>query len=171
MAKRTLLLIRHAKSSWKDSSLSDRDRPLNKRGKRGAPVVAQRLKDLQISPDLVISSPANRAYSTAKIISEILSYNIDDIQVEEAIYEFSFAGKGPRQIIAQIPDSAQTVILFGHNPTFSGLANDFSDGAVQDMPTCAVACFDFEAENWQGFGEAKKQMRFYIYPKMLSSDL
>ncbi len=163
--------MRHAKSSWKDSSLSDEQRPLNKRGKRAAPVVGAKLKELGIEIDLAISSPANRAHTTGRIVTEILGYEPKEILVREEVYEFSFAGSGVKQIVSEIDPAHKTVILFGHNPTFSALSADWSGGKIGDMPTAAVACFDVEIDSWKDFEGASKQMRFYIYPKMLSSDL
>ena len=83
---KTLYLVRHAKSSWKDSSLDDRDRPLNKRGRRTAPDMGQRLAAQGHHPELMISSPANRAHSTAKIIAAEIGYDPSLIHIEEALY-------------------------------------------------------------------------------------
>jgi len=91
---KTLTILRHAKSSWKDSSLSDRDRPLNKRGKRDAPIMALRIHQSGIRPSLILSSPAVRAWKTAKIVAQEISYPNEFLQRDERLYH-----AGVRRII------------------------------------------------------------------------
>ena len=108
---KTLYLVRHAKSSWKDPTLSDRDRPLNKRGRRTAPDMGNRMSEQGHRPDLIISSPANRALSTARIIADAVKYNDADILVDEGLY-FS----GQRQMInvlTGLDDKHQSAMLVG----------------------------------------------------------
>lgn len=83
---KTLLLIRHAKSSWDDTSLPDKDRPLNTRGERDAPKIGERLAQRDVKPDLIVSSPARRALATAEIIARKLGYRLKNIAVDDRLY-------------------------------------------------------------------------------------
>ena len=122
---RTLYLIRHAKSSWGNPGLRDHDRPLNERGLHDAPKMAQLLAEQGIKPDLLVSSPAKRALTTALYFAE--AFKIEGIEVlrEAKIYE-AFPHE-ILSIISDLPESAQTVALFGHNPTFTEVANRFME--------------------------------------------
>src|SRR5688500_4533393 len=111
---KTLVLVRHAKSSWKDASLPDRDRPLNRRGKRDAPEMGRRLAQLVGTPDLIVSSPAARALATARVFAEAVDYPVDGIREEERIYEA--APTEILDVIRDIDDDVDGVPLFGHNP-------------------------------------------------------
>ncbi|MGD8524014.1 MAG: histidine phosphatase family protein, partial [Desulfobacterales bacterium] len=118
---KTLYLVRHAKSSWKYPNLDDFERPLNKRGRKNAPFMGKVLKKLKVAPDLVISSPANRAATTARIIAAAINYPLENIVYSEAIYEFS--ENALIHVIKQIEDSVNNTMVVGHNPAINGLAN------------------------------------------------
>ncbi len=160
---RTLYLIRHAKSSWEDPTRDDFDRPLNKRGKRDAPIMGNRLRDNGADPDLVISSPAKRAVLTARTIAKAVGYEAGRIETDEAIY-----GGGASRLlglIRRIDDANHRVMLFGHNPGLTWLAVDLTDARIDNMPTCAVLCIRFDVASW---GEIKKgagEVVFFDYPK------
>src|SRR5687768_1175410 len=109
-----LILVRHAKSSWKDQDLTDFERPLNKRGKRDAPFMGGLLKKITQSPDLIISSPAARALSTAKIIAKELDFPVDKIKKDIKIYLAEEVELF--KIVKKISDKHQRIILVGHNP-------------------------------------------------------
>ena len=160
---KTLIIIRHAKSSWDDASLSDFERVLNKRGERDAPHMGKVLNEIGINPDLILSSPANRAHTTAKFFAQALNYPEDRIVTNETIYD-----RGPQQILYllnELDESFKTVMLFGHNPDLSFLAKYLSNYDAGNLPTCGVVCIDFKSDNWVNIGEEKGKMRFFEFPK------
>ena len=111
---KTLVLVRHAKSSWSDPSLDDFDRPLNKRGERNAPEMGRRLGESGLQPDIFVSSPANRARSTAEIIAKELDYPADNIIYHGDLYH---ASPGDLlEAVRSLGDNIETAFLFGHNP-------------------------------------------------------
>ena len=118
---KTIILVRHAKSSWKDTSLDDFDRPLNKRGKRNAPFMGEKLKNRQIVPDLILSSPAKRAKKTATIVAKTIGYPKKKIQYSDNMYHSS--ARYLLEMVRNQDDESETIMLFGHNPDF----NDFAD--------------------------------------------
>lgn len=161
---KTLILVRHAKSSWDHPNLADFERSLNSRGLRDAPFMGKKLKERNIKPDIILSSPAVRACKTAKFIAEALGYPANKIEKNEVIYD-----RGPRQImymINEMDDKYNTIMLFGHNPDLSALTNflcDFTDG---NLPTCGMVCIDFDTDTWTNVGDEKGILRFYESPKM-----
>lgn len=165
-----ITLIRHAKSSWKSPGLTDFDRPLNKRGLRAAPIIGDYLKEHNIPVDVILSSPANRAQTTAKIIASKLDYQEDKIVFENSLYNFSDED-AVLDIIQLLDDDYQNIIVFGHNPTFTFLANKLSDHYFDNIPTCGVTSFELAIDEWAKVYEAKSVLSFYIFPKMLSDDL
>ncbi|HGY11795.1 MAG TPA: histidine phosphatase family protein, partial [Desulfobacterales bacterium] len=118
---KTIYLVRHAKSSWKYPDLDDFERPLNKRGRKNAPFMGTILKKLKVAPDLIISSPANRAAATARIIANKIRYPLEKIRYSENIYEFS--ANVLIHFIQQIDDDANKVMVVSHNPALTDLAN------------------------------------------------
>jgi phosphohistidine phosphatase len=162
-AQKTLYLVRHAKSSWKDPSLSDIDRPLNKRGRRSAPDMGGRMLTHNHLPELIISSPANRARSTAGIIAEQLGYEPADIEIDDRLY---FSGTaGMKRVIAELDDSYGKVMLVGHNPDMTFLMNDLANSYVDNMPTCAVAVIGFDVASWAELDSVDGYLIGYDYPK------
>jgi len=160
---RTLFLIRHAKSSWDNPGLRDFNRPLNERGLREAPLMAQLLANRGVQPDLLVSSPAKRALTTALFFAE--KFGIADEQVlrEQDIYEA--APTDILQIISHLPDSAAVVCLFGHNPTFTDVANRFSDDFIDNVPTCGIVQIESEAESWKTMYEGNSRVKAHFFPK------
>lgn len=160
---KTLYLARHAKSSWKYHKLDDFERPLNKRGRRNAPFMGEVLERLKVSPDLIISSPANRAAMTARVLAAAIDYPLENIQYSEAIYEFSeFA---LIEVIQQIDDELKAVMLFGHNPGITGLANYVGDQSISNIPTCGVFCAELNISSWADISEQCGKMIFFEFPK------
>ncbi len=165
---KTLYLIRHAKSSWEDLSLTDQERPLNKRGKRDAPRIGQFLKSKSIMPNQVISSPANRALSTARIVCHEMGYPLTDIEVNPLFYTFDEAGSNILYTLAKLGEDIEEVMIFGHNETFTALANRFSPTHYFDnVPTCGVVCIKFDTNKWEDFLNAKSELAFHMFPKLL----
>jgi phosphohistidine phosphatase len=160
---KTLILIRHAKSSWDDPTLHDRERPLNGRGKKDAPAMGERLAKLGIAPDVIVSSPAVRALTTAEIIAKALDYKRKKIVVDERIYASTPATL--LKIIHALDDEAKCAMLFGHNPEFSDLAHEFSP-QIDDLPTCAVVEMHFDVKAWaQVSRETLKRIELHLPKK------
>ncbi|MGH7587884.1 MAG: SixA phosphatase family protein [Gemmatimonadota bacterium] len=160
---KTLVLVRHAKSSWKDASLADRDRPLNDRGKRDAPRMGRRLAARGGAPDLVISSPAARALETARIIAAAVGYPVDRIREDERIYL-----AGPAELIEAIHDLDDVddrVFLVGHNPGLTELVNELSAPAVDNVPTCGVVEFRLTGERWADLSRVTVRRASFTTPK------
>jgi phosphohistidine phosphatase len=146
---KTLFLVRHAKSSKDDPALPDRERPLNERGLRDAPKMGERLAKRDVDPDLILSSPAVRALTTAQLIADKLDYKSKNIVVDDRIYAAS--AKTLLEIIRRLDDKLKCVMLCGHNPEMSDLAHQFAS-EITDMPTCAVAELAFDVKAWAEVG-------------------
>jgi len=159
---KTLFLVRHAKSSWDNAALPDKERPLNDRGRRDAPKMGERLAKRDVKPDLILSSPAVRALSTAEIVAEKLDYRRKDIVVTERLYAAEVDDL--LDVIRQLGDELKCVMLFGHNPEFTELAHRLS-GEIAHMPTCAIAEFTFDAKSWSGIDSIKPAQILLDYPK------
>ena len=159
---KTLYLVRHAKSSWKDASLDDIDRPLNKRGLRDAPFMGKLLKGRGVEPDRLLSSPANRALSTARFFAAALDYPKEDIEVMEDIYEAD--SSEIFRVIRNLDDAWSTVLLFGHNPTFTTVANRFGDEYIANVATCGVIRVEADVASWREFSEKSGELTAYYYP-------
>lgn len=158
---KTLILVRHAKSSWDDISQKDIERPLNERGKKDAPEMAKRLKEKDIKIDLFVTSPAKRAKKTAKLFAE--EYKSEDVQLVEDLYEPSI--EDFTKTIASLPDNKNTIAVFAHNPGITQFANTLTNVHVDDMPTCAAFGVSSESETWAGFLDSEKMFLFFDYPK------
>lgn len=137
----TLILVRHAKSDWADADLTDHDRPLNDRGRRDAPVMADRVATSGVSVDTIVTSTALRARTTAGIFGERLGLAP---RLESGLY----LAPGAALLSAARDDGAASVMIVAHDPGLTDLAYDLSDGGIGHMPTCAVAIFTWETDNW-----------------------
>ena len=162
---KTLYIIRHAKSSWDDPVADDFDRPLNDRGKRDAPRMGKRLKEKEITPDLLITSPARRALATCHAIAEILQFPVQNIKLEKALYHAS-SGQILR-IIHSLDDKHDVIFLFGHNPGLTDFANEFRDDKkfIDNIPTCGVVGFNCNVKRWKEIGFGKAKLILFDFPK------
>ena len=160
---KTLLLIRHAKSSWEQPGLSDFDRPLNERGKKDAPVMAKRVKEKGIELDHLVSSPAKRARQTAKHFTEEFGFKKEDIKLVEELYGATQAEF--LKAVKEIENKFKTVALFSHNPGITDFASSLTNVRVDNMPTGAVFALQIETDSWSEFGNAEKNFLFFDYPK------
>ena len=141
---KTLLILRHAKSSWKFPDRSDHDRPLNRRGKRDAPKMGRLLKEKELVPDLIISSTAVRAKDTASSVAKHSGYKGKNTKFE------SLYAAEPAAYIAVLRDLADTyqqVLIVGHNPGVEELIETLT-GEIHIIPTCTLAHIDFDIEKW-----------------------
>ena len=164
---KTLYLVRHAKSSWKYPNLDDFERPLNKRGRKNAPFMGRILKKLKVAPDLVISSPANRAATTARIIADSIDYPLEKIHYNETIYASS--EHELIQVIQQLDDAVNQAMLVSHNPAITGLANAIGDTTISNIPTCGVFCVNLNISSWATIGEQRGKLKFFEFPKKHTS--
>ena len=160
MAKQ-LLLVRHGKSDWGNADLKDFDRPLNKRGKENAPEMAERLLRRDFKLDLMVSSPAKRAKSTAKYFAE--AYGVEHITYEESIYEANTTAL--LKVVNGLNDDADTVIMFGHNPGFTDFTNELSDTDIYNIPTAGMVLVSFPFESWKMVSRGTGELVFFDYPK------
>ncbi|RZL09637.1 MAG: histidine phosphatase family protein [Hymenobacter sp.] len=161
---KTLYLMRHAKSSWSFDELRDQERPLNDRGRDDAPRMGQALARRDIKPDLLVSSPAVRALSTAVLVARELGYERDAIQVEPAIYQADLDTL--LAVVRGLPNGAGAVLLTGHNPTITDVANYLSPSPLSgEMPTAAVICLRFNTDHWAEVQQANAEFYFYDYPR------
>ena len=158
-----LFLVRHAKSSWDDPSLDDIDRPLNERGKKNAPEMGIRLRKQGIKPDLLISSPAKRAFTTAKKISEEIGYPKKDIQIDDRLYHGS--SNSMISVIQSLNEKVNSVMIFGHNPGFTDFANMLCGINIYNIPTAGIVAIDFSVDSWSEVDYNMGELVFFDYPK------
>ncbi len=161
---RTLYLLRHAKSSWKDDSLRDFDRPLKGRGREAAEQIGQVLGAKKPGGLLVISSPAVRARETTQLVLKSAGLTTDP-RFDERIYEADVPAL--LEVVSSIPDSASTAMLVGHNPGFENLLA-YLTSDDRHMPTCALARIGFaDAGSWSDVSEASGRLDWFVTPKDL----
>lgn len=141
---KTLLLLRHAKSSWDDDSLSDHDRPLNKRGKIAAPRMGQLLRELDLVPDLIISSTANRASTTARLAAHAAGCDAQ-LRLDRSLY--LAPPERYLRVASRVHEPVERLMLVGHNPGIEMLVDDLT-GCGESMPTAALAVIAIPVELW-----------------------
>jgi len=149
-----LILVRHAKSSWK-YNVSDRERPLKKRGITDAHLVSKAFKNEQIAIDFVYSSPANRAQSTCKIFTENLDIPEEKIQILDKLYDFG--GQDVMACIKSFDNALHTVMIFGHNHAFTSIAHLYGDRYIDNLPTSGLVLIAFNVDAWEyaKYGQTK----------------
>ncbi len=158
-----LYLVRHAKSSWENNNLKDIERPLNKRGEKDAPLIGQLMNRKEIKPALIVSSPAERALSTAKIFCKEMNIPEKDLSIDSNLYE---AGrKELLDVIHKFDGGKDSVMVFSHNPGLTELANFLTKGAVYDIPTCGIVSLLCKIENWDELSNTNCELNFFEYPK------
>ena len=160
---KTLLLVRHAKSSWNDADISDIDRPLKRSGVKDAIEVSGKLKVLRISPDIIITSPAVRAVTTALIFARTLKYHYNRIALDEVVYDFSKEALLP--LLRNIDDKYDSAMLVGHDPAFTHLLNDLTGKTFEKMPTSCVAKISFRVKHWHKIMPGNGRLVFLESPK------
>lgn len=158
---KTLFVLRHAKSSWDDTALSDFERPLNKRGFQTAPLMGEVMKKNQFHPNLILSSPAKRAAQTAVLIKEAAQIH-SEIQFDKRIYEASSARL--LEIVSERDEQIESILLVGHNPGLEGLIK-FLTSEIQPMPTAALAVIDLMIAKWSEINSPTGKLRTLIRPK------
>jgi phosphohistidine phosphatase len=142
---KTLLLMRHAKSSWKDSSLSDHERPLKKRGRRDSKIIAQELDKNDLYPHVILSSSATRAMETVEVIVDALDYENRIIFTDEL---YMAEPEDFVDVLSDLSDDDDTVLIVGHNPGMEAFLQ-IIDGEIDSLPTAALAHLVLEIDSWQ----------------------
>ena len=160
---KVLTLVRHAKSSWKDANLSDLDRPLNKRGRRDAPMMGGRLAERNYFPDVIVSSSAVRALATAEAIAEEIGYPRSEIVVDERIYGADVTDW--LEVIHTLGDAWDRAMCIGHNPGLTDLVNYLADDQIGNVPTCGIVDLVFDVDSWTLVGGIDPVGVDFDYPK------
>jgi len=161
--RRQLTLLRHAKSSWDDAAIDDRDRPLNERGERDAPLMGRRLRARGARPALILASPALRARRTAQIIAREIDYPREFLQREDELYLAS-----PDQIVAVVArqdSSFRDIIVCGHNPGLTDLANRLTGAGIDNIPTTGMAVIELDLDRWDDLAGAQGDLLLFDYPR------
>lgn len=163
---KTLYLIRHAKSSWDDLDLTDLERPLNERGRKDAPRMGKRLKEKNVFPDLMLTSPAIRAFETCKIIAKILGYSEEKVKTDTRLYHASEDQLlKVIQEIQDLNDDEEVVFIFGHNPGLTDFANSLLNQTIDNIPTCGVIGAKVRVKSWKETKFGSGEMKFFDFPK------
>jgi len=162
---KALYIIRHAKSSWDYPQLSDEERPLNEKGIKRSNKLGNFLKSKDVLPDIMISSHANRAFHTAQLIAKKINFPEKNIIIDRSIYSSSV--DNIFSIIFGISDNYNSVIMIGHNPTFTNFSNYFLDDKIDNLPTSGMVYFEFETDNWNEIITSTKLKNYLILPKEL----
>lgn len=163
---RTLYLLRHAKSSWKDATLPDFDRPLKDRGRKAAKRIGKYLTREKLSDPLVLCSPAVRTRETAEIVLKHAHLRVE-VRYVEQIYEASLGDLV--QVVSEIPDDKQVAIMIGHNPGFEELLA-YLTGEGRRMPTAALAKIKFDVESWKEIREDQGTLEWFVTPRELEEE-
>ncbi|HMH24106.1 MAG TPA: histidine phosphatase family protein [Puia sp.] len=162
---KTLLIIRHAKSSWDNALVKDIDRPLNERGRRDAPAMARRLLQSGVGIDLFVSSPAKRAKSTAELIIREFGRSEKEILFVPELYHASV--QVFNETVARLDDRKGSVALFSHNPGITAFVNSLGTIRVDNMPTCGIFAVKSQVASWSEFAAKPAEFWFFDYPKAL----
>lgn len=161
---KTLLLVRHAKSDWKAAYEDDFDRPLNERGKRDAINMAERIRQKGISIEGIVTSPARRAKKTARTFAE--QYEKDGVSIMEVPELYLADAITISKVVLNLPDTTDTIALFGHNPSITVYANAQGIVQIDEMPTCSVLALSADTDRWVDFDRAEKRFLFFDRPRI-----
>lgn len=164
MEVKDVCFVRHAKSNWDHPGMRDYDRPLDARGLRDGPVMAAKMRELGLIPDHIITSGANRAKSTAMFFRKEFNLPPESFVIEDELYEAT-----PQQVfdvLTGAPDTANFVYLFGHNPTFTWVANNLSGVSIDNVPTCGVVHAQSIISSWKKFKPEYAAFVGFHYPKL-----
>jgi phosphohistidine phosphatase len=162
---KTLYIVRHAKSSWDSPGHEDHERPLLEKGKKRTKLVIDYLLENNVKVDLIISSHAVRARSTAIIIANALHYPENEIQISTRIYHGDMDSLF--NLFYDLSDNIQSLMLVGHNPTFTSYANYFLKDKIDWLPTSGIVCIEFDTDKWEQLPLSGKKTKFVISPKLM----
>ncbi len=158
-----VIFVRHAKSSWSYPELTDFERPLNKRGRRDAPFMGKLLLQKGWKPEIIVSSPALRAYFTARLMARELEYPLRDIVSTEDLYEASASDF--LRVINNMDEKFSSVMLVGHNPGITLTVNLLSDRTIENIPTAGVAVVGFRLASWREIELHMGSLLEFEFPK------
>lgn len=159
-----IVLTRHGKAELHQYGISDFDRQLMKRGQKEAPMIAEKIKEKGIVPEVFISSPAKRAFQTAEKFADVFGYPKDSIITRDFIYGH-FNQDKLIYLIEETASFAETVIVFGHNPTFEELAYYLSERFNEFIPTSGCVVIEFDVNQWSEIEARKGKVKYFEYPK------
>jgi phosphohistidine phosphatase len=160
---KTLTLVRHAKSSWDDRSLSDRDRPLNERGRHDAPMMGKRIADAGIRPSLIVASPAVRAWKTARAVARALNYPLEFLQREDDLYLASL--DDILDVVCAQDAKFNSLMIVGHNPGLTEFANFLVPGLTANLPTAGVVAVSVDAADWVLHAKPAMELQLFDFPR------
>lgn len=159
-----IFFVRHAKSSWDNHNLADHDRPLNQRGKKDAPKMAMRLVGIGVAPDGILTSTAKRARATAKVFREACGLSKKQVIKDKRLYHAM--PNGIEERIRALPEDWNTVLVFGHNPGYTDLANKLRhDSRIDNVPTCGIVGASSDIDSWEDFSLSEAKRTTFMYPK------
>lgn len=164
MEVKDVCFVRHAKSSWDHPGMDDFDRPLDSRGLKDAPMMAAKMRELGLIPDLIITSGANRARSTAEFFRKEFKLDKDKFRVNNDLYEAT--PEKVYEIVQSVADTAAFVFIFGHNPTLTWVANHLSGVHIDNVPTCGVVHAQAIITSWKKFKPEHAGFIGFHYPKL-----
>jgi len=164
---KSLIIVRHAKSSWDLSTPNDFDRPLNERGKHDAPLAAKRLIKKGIQIDAFLTSPARRAKKTAKCF--IREYGLKKDQLVDVPSLYLANTSVLEELVKSLDASYKTVAIFSHNPGVTEFANTLTEVRIDNIPTCGIFAVQADIKSWEDFPGAEKKFWFFDYPKLHGS--
>jgi len=153
--------MRHAKSSWSDSSLSDFERPLNERGRRAAPFMGELIVREGLLPDHVVSSPSKRTKETVELVV-IASEYTGDICFDSRIFEATVGEL--MEVLVDLPDTAERALVVGHNPASEQIVQTLT-GAMEAMPTAALAVIDLKVDSWANIAPGSGELKRFFRPR------
>jgi phosphohistidine phosphatase len=160
---KVVYLVRHAKSSWEDPGLSDFDRPLNERGKRDAPRMAEKLRARGSAIQYILSSTARRALRTAEAFARVNGIGAEEIERMDELY--LAPPERYRQAIEELEDRYDRVAIVGHNEGISDFANELGVARIDSMPTCSVFAVSADTSQWRDFMTTHRKFVCFLYPK------
>lgn len=159
---KTLYILRHAKSSWSDPDQDDFDRPLNERGQKDAPKMGKRLSKMGVHPDLICSSPAVRASTTARLVADHLDRS-GKIREDPKLYH---AGEETiLELVRSFTDKLDAAMVVGHNPGLTEFANELLNGGINNIPTTGIVGVKLKVNSWKETAWGCGELIFFEYPK------
>jgi phosphohistidine phosphatase len=162
---KSFTLIRHAKSSWEQHWLADRERPLNDRGLRDAPLMSKLFAQKHAKkPDLILCSPSVRTTDTAHYFAEAFGMDPEtSIECRDNIYEAHASEL--YDMIKALPDDIDDILIIGHNPSLTNLANRFEGPFFDNIPTCGIVWIDARVDSWQDISDGNCHVSHFYFPK------
>jgi phosphohistidine phosphatase len=167
---KTLFLVRHSKAVTRKANLPDFQRTLVKAGEKKSMSMAKKIKREGVTPDLMISSTANRSLETAHLFARNLDYPTHEIMVKDALYN-EMSPEALLYLIRQVDNRYKSIMLFGHNPAFTDFASHLVRGFDQDIPKTGIVGIQFQKDNWKDVSKGSGKLEFFEYPKRLAKTM